>query len=86
MLDCLILGDSIAVGVGQARPACTTSARVGITSGAFLQALYPAAPKSASDVVISLGVNDDATLDTLETCAACAAASAPAGSSGCCLA
>lgn len=65
MLECLILGDSLAVGVGQARPACTTSARVGITSAGFLQTLLPTTPKAASRIVISLGVNDDAGADTL---------------------
>lgn len=64
MLDCLVLGDSIAVGVGQARPACRTAARVGITSGAWLQTYLPATPLAASNVVISLGVNDDPSMDT----------------------
>lgn len=68
MLDCLILGDSLAVGVGQVRPGCTVAAQVGITSGTFLQTLFPTVPKQAARVVISLGVNDDpgmATLDNL---------------------
>jgi lysophospholipase L1-like esterase len=64
LVDCLILGDSIAVGVGQDRPACTTVARVGITSGTFVQTLLPAAPKEARSVVISLGVNDDPSMNT----------------------
>lgn len=64
MLDCLILGDSIALGVGQARPACQTVARTGITSGAWLQTYLPATPVSAGSVVISLGVNDDPSMDT----------------------
>jgi len=65
MLDCLILGDSIAVGVGQAKPGCTTVAQTGIGSGTFLQTLFPAAPKTASHVIISLGVNDDPAAATL---------------------
>ena len=64
MLDCLILGDSLAIGVGQARPACTTAAQSGIGSGGFLQTLFPAAPKQAARVVISLGVNDGSAADT----------------------
>ena len=64
MLDCLILGDSIALGVGQARSGCQTVARTGITSGAWLQAYLPATPVSAGHVVISLGVNDDPSMDT----------------------
>ena len=66
MLDCLILGDSIAVGVGQARPACTVAARVGIGSGAYLRTMFPAVQKTADTAVISLGVNDSAGPDTLD--------------------
>lgn len=64
VLECLILGDSIAVGVAQARPACAVSAQVGITSAGFLHSLFPTATKAAAHVVISLGVNDDAGADT----------------------
>lgn len=57
MLECLIVGDSIAVGVGQARPECVTVAKVGITSKnwnkQFLDKLEP-----AKTVVVSLGAND----------------------------
>ena len=67
MLDCLILGDSIAAGVGQARPGCVTVAKVGITSGTYMQTLFPTAPKAAETVVISLGVNDDPSMETLAT-------------------
>ncbi len=66
MLDCIILGDSIAVGVGQARPACTTVARTGITSTAYVQTLLPTAPRAAASAIISLGVNDDASVATLD--------------------
>ncbi len=55
-MSCFILGDSIAVGVGQARPECRTEATVGITSDRFLQAM--ASPLGSEAVVISLGVND----------------------------
>ena len=64
MLECLVLGDSIASGVGQARPECETVARVGITSGTYINELLPGAPRAARTAVISLGVNDDATVDT----------------------
>jgi hypothetical protein len=61
--DCLVLGDSIAVGVAQARPECSASARSGISSGTYsLELLRPA---RARTVVISLGVNDDASVDTV---------------------
>lgn len=52
------------MGVGQARPACQTVARVGITSGAWLQSYLPGVPLAARQVVISLGVNDDPSMDT----------------------
>lgn len=66
MLDCLVLGDSIAVGVGQARPDCQTIAVSGISSDHFVQ-MFPGAPQ-ARTAVISLGVNDGdgiATADNL---------------------
>ncbi|HTI81332.1 MAG TPA: SGNH/GDSL hydrolase family protein [Acetobacteraceae bacterium] len=66
MLDCLVLGDSIAVGVGQARPDCQTIAVSGISSDHFVQ-MFPGTPQ-ARTAVISLGVNDGdgiATADNL---------------------
>jgi lysophospholipase L1-like esterase len=56
LLPCLVIGDSIAIGVGQALPECRTEARVGITSKQFLHQL--SSPPQAEAVVISLGVND----------------------------
>jgi hypothetical protein len=56
MLDCLILGDSIAVGVGEARPECMTVAEIGITSEQF--AYSYAGPFGATKVIVSLGSND----------------------------
>jgi hypothetical protein len=56
MLDCLILGDSIAVGVGMARPECMTVAEVGITSDDF--AFTYRGPPEAMRVIVSLGSND----------------------------
>ncbi len=66
MLECLVLGDSIASGVGQARPECETVARVGITSGTYVNELFPSAPHAARAAVISLGVNDDGSMDTID--------------------
>ena len=61
MLECLILGDSIAVGIGQARPECVTLARSGITSEKWYRG-YNNNPYFIDDlykvVVISLGTND----------------------------
>jgi hypothetical protein len=56
MLDCLILGDSIAVGVGMARPECMTVAEVGITSDDFAYSYQ--GPPGATRVIVSLGSND----------------------------
>ena len=56
MLFCLVMGDSIAVGVGQTLPECRTEARVGVTSRQFVHQL--ASPPHAQNIVISLGVND----------------------------
>ena len=65
MVPCIMLGDSIAVGVGQARPECETVARVGITSARYVATMLPART-SAGLAVISLGVNDGDTADTLD--------------------
>lgn len=60
MLDCLVIGDSIASGIAQARARCVAIAEVGIDSGKWSR-------KYANDsrvsrpyrvVVISLGTND----------------------------
>jgi hypothetical protein len=68
LLDCIVLGDSIAVGVGQARPDCQTMAVSGISSDHYVQ-MFAGAPQ-AHTVIISLGVNDSdsvATADNLAT-------------------
>ena len=65
MIACAAIGDSIAVGVGQARPECATTARVGITSTSYINTLLPLAETGAETTIISLGVNDDASVDTL---------------------
>ena len=62
MIPCLILGDSLAVGVGQARPECIVAAEVGINSSRYLQTWRP--PMQAKTVVISLGVNDSLDIET----------------------
>ncbi len=64
MLDCIVLGDSLAVGVGQARPVCATLARTGINSAAYLRLLLAHPPPQAECAVISLGVNDDPAVQT----------------------
>lgn len=56
MLECLIIGDSIAVGIGQNRPDCRVMAKVGINSRDFVQKYQ--LPGTAKTTVISLGTND----------------------------
>jgi lysophospholipase L1-like esterase len=63
MVACMVLGDSLAVGVSRARPECQVVAVSGITSARFLQTWV--GPGSARDVVISLGANDGDSIDTL---------------------
>lgn len=64
MIECLIIGDSIAVGVSQVRPECQTISKSGINSADWnrrnLQRLEP-----ARTLIISLGANDYRGIDTL---------------------
>lgn len=57
MLECLIVGDSIAVGVSQVRKECVAIAKSGINSG-YWNALHIDKLKPAKSVIISLGAND----------------------------
>ena len=69
MLECLILGDSLAVGVGQIRHECKTHARSGINSYDFVNrhVLYTESiDKVAKTVIISLGSNDFKSLKTYQ--------------------
>lgn len=63
-MACLVIGDSLAVGVGQFRPECEVIAKVGITSATYLATRMPDRI-SADEVVISLGVNNGDSADTL---------------------
>jgi lysophospholipase L1-like esterase len=65
MLECLIIGDSIAVGTAQHRPECAVIARVGITSKSWVNKNITK-ELSAETVVISLGSNDSANIATLK--------------------
>ena len=56
MIECLILGDSIAVGTAQARPECVAYAKTSLNSSQFNKK-YPQ-PFNGKVVVISLGSND----------------------------
>lgn len=57
MLECLILGDSIAVGVHQHKPACVAYARGGWNTRQWNQD-YLKNDLTAETVIISLGSND----------------------------
>ena len=58
MLDCLILGDSIAVGTAQVRPECVSYSKGGINSHQWLNTNVGKSPYVAKTVIISLGSND----------------------------
>jgi lysophospholipase L1-like esterase len=68
MLDCLILGDSIAVGTQQFRPDCVAYAKGGINSQQwrkkYLESDSGALP-AAKTVIISLGSNDHTGVRTI---------------------
>lgn len=64
MIDCLIMGDSIAVGIAQHRVECITYASVGVNSRKFVDN-HITGDLSAKTVVISLGSNDSKDMKTL---------------------
>jgi lysophospholipase L1-like esterase len=57
MIECLIIGDSIAVGVSQVRTECQSIAKSGINSANWNQ-LHLHKLKPARTLIISLGAND----------------------------
>jgi lysophospholipase L1-like esterase len=64
LLDCIVLGDSIALGLGLARPDCVVVAVTGITSERYVQTFLAA--RQARTAIISLGVNDGAGVATAD--------------------
>lgn len=56
MLECVVVGDSIAVGIGSVLTECRTIAKVGINSKDFVTH-HKHLPKS-NETIISLGSND----------------------------
>ena len=59
MLDCLIIGDSIAVGTAMARPECVSYSKGGWNSWQWNKDyLTKASAQSAQTIIISLGAND----------------------------
>jgi lysophospholipase L1-like esterase len=68
MLECLIMGDSLAVGVGQIRKECVTRAVSGINSYNYVNRhiINTKGDSAAKTVIISLGSNDTKNIDTYE--------------------
>jgi len=69
MIDCIILGDSIAVGTHQFRPECVAHARSGINSWQWRKDYLEQDQGNnlvAETVIISLGSNDHKGVKTLE--------------------
>lgn len=65
MIDCMIVGDSIAVGVSMARPECVSYARGGWNSWQWNKDyLAKSVGQPARIVIISLGANDHAGVKT----------------------
>jgi lysophospholipase L1-like esterase len=62
MLECLIVGDSIAVGTKQFAPACELQGKGGINTWQFNR-MYPGSFR-AETVIISLGSNDHKHINT----------------------
>ena len=59
MLECLILGDSIAVGIHQARPECVSYSKGGWNTWQWNKDyLAQASAQPAKTIIISLGAND----------------------------
>ena len=68
MLECLIMGDSLAVGVGQIRQECTTRAKSGINSYDYVNRhlWHTNGNNQAKTIIISLGSNDTNKINTFE--------------------
>ena len=58
MLECLVLGDSIAVGTLKARTECVGYVQGGINSYQWVNKFVGKSPYIANTVIISLGSND----------------------------
>ena len=65
MIECLIVGDSIAVGTAHFRPECAVMAKSGINSRDWNEKHYHDQLQSDT-VIISLGSNDLKTLNTFK--------------------
>jgi lysophospholipase L1-like esterase len=63
MLECMILGDSIATGIAKHRPECVSYVKIGVNSHNF-NSFYRARSFEAEAVIISLGSNDHKKIHT----------------------
>jgi lysophospholipase L1-like esterase len=66
MLECLIIGDSIGVGVANVRKECVAYVQGGINSHQWLNKHIKNTPLHARHVIISLGSNDHERIKTEE--------------------
>ena len=66
MIECLIVGDSIGVGISQFRPECVAYVKGGINSKQWLDKNVQHTPLVANRVIISLGSNDHQYIKTEE--------------------
>jgi len=66
MIECLVIGDSIAVGTHMMRPECVAYAQTGITSHVWNKK-FGNKDLSANTVIISLSTNDLTSADTYGT-------------------
>lgn len=67
MLECLVMGDSLAVGIGQIRKECVTYAKSGINSVNYVNNfVLKKYPDNAKTIIISLGSNDTKNIDTYD--------------------
>ena len=64
MIECLIMGDNIAVGTRQFRPECVMIATNNINSYDWINKNITNAPFIAKSVIISLGSNDNKFINT----------------------
>jgi lysophospholipase L1-like esterase len=66
MIDCLIMGDSIAVGTHMVKQECVAYAKGGINSKQWVDKNISKSPYQAKTVIISLGTNDHKYVKTEE--------------------
>jgi lysophospholipase L1-like esterase len=64
MLECLIIGDSIAVGTLKARTECIGYVQGGLNSYQWVNKFIGKSPYIANTVIISLGSNDHSKINT----------------------